>query len=76
MNTDSVNSKRVGFIWHLVRLEKGAAIFLLVVVVTVLAAQVIARYIFRAPISWSEEVARLALIWRPFLGARKSLGWR
>lgn len=32
-------------------------------------AQVVARYIFKSPIAWSEEVIRFALIWCVFLGA-------
>jgi len=42
---------------------------LLMVVVVTLSAQVIARYVFAAPISWSEEVARLALIWLTFVAS-------
>lgn len=51
---------------RLVKGEKLLAVLLLVVVVITLAAQVVARYVFRAPISWSEEAARLALIWLTF----------
>jgi TRAP-type C4-dicarboxylate transport system permease small subunit len=69
MNTDLTESKWMRFTRHLVRLEKTASVSLLVVVVAVLAAQVIARYVFRAPISWSEEVARLALIWLTFVAS-------
>ncbi len=34
-----------------------------------MAAQVFARYVFGAPFQWSEEVARLALIWMTFISA-------
>jgi len=54
---------------RLVSCEKLLAVLLLVVVVMTLAAQVIARYVFRAPISWSEEAARLALIWLTFVAS-------
>lgn len=51
---------------RLVSCEKLVSVLLLVAVVVTLAAQVVARYVFRAPISWSEEAARLALIWLTF----------
>ena len=54
---------------RLVRLEKIMSVLLLVVVVVTLSAQVLARYVFRSPTSWSEEVARLALIWLTFVAA-------
>jgi len=34
-----------------------------------MGAQVFARYFFGAPFQWSEEVARLALIWMTFMAA-------
>lgn len=45
-----------------------AALFLFAIVST-MGAQVFARYFFGAPFSWSEEVARLALIWMTFIAA-------
>ncbi|HIE99119.1 MAG: TRAP transporter small permease [Fuerstiella sp.] len=45
-----------------------AALFLFVIVST-MGAQVFARYFFGAPFSWSEEVARLSLIWMTFMAA-------
>ena len=45
-----------------------AAVFLLVVIIT-MASQVVARYVFGSPFQWSEEVARLALIWMTFVSA-------
>jgi TRAP-type C4-dicarboxylate transport system permease small subunit len=32
-------------------------------------AQVVARYVLKSPLAWSEEVIRFALIWCVFLGA-------
>lgn len=52
-----------------IQFEKTLAVSLLVVVVVTLAAQVIARYVFQSPISWSEEIARLALIWLSFVAS-------
>ena len=43
-------------------------LFLFVILAT-MRAQVFARYFFGAPFQWSEEVARLALIWMTFMAA-------
>ena len=43
-------------------------LFLFVILAT-MGAQVFARYFFGAPFQWSEEVARLALIWMTFMAA-------
>jgi TRAP-type transport system small permease protein len=53
----------------LLRIERLAAAGLLVTILGTMAAQVVARYLFRSPISWSEEWARFALIWLAFLAA-------
>jgi TRAP-type C4-dicarboxylate transport system permease small subunit len=45
-----------------------AGLFLFVILAT-MGAQVFARYFFGAPFQWSEEVARLALIWMTFMAA-------
>ena len=50
-------------------LEQFFAAFALMVIVSAIGAQVFARYFFGAPFSWSEEVARLALIWMTFMAA-------
>lgn len=49
--------------------EKTMAGLFLMVIVSTMAAQVFARYIFGSPFPWSEEVARLALIWMTFISA-------
>ncbi len=49
--------------------EQFLAAIALVVIVSTMGAQVFARYFFGAPFSWSEEVARLALIWMTFMAA-------
>jgi TRAP-type C4-dicarboxylate transport system permease small subunit len=49
--------------------EKTVASLFLLVIVSTMAAQVFARYVFNAPFQWSEEVARLALIWMTFISA-------
>ena len=50
----------------LVELIAAAIMAALVVVVLF---QVIARYVLRIPLSWSEEVARYLLVWGTLLGA-------
>lgn len=49
--------------------EKTIACLFLLTIVSTMAAQVFARYVFGAPFQWSEEVARLALIWMTFISA-------
>ena len=49
--------------------EKTIASLLLLLIVITMASQVFARYVFGAPFQWSEEVARLALIWMTFISA-------
>lgn len=39
-----------------------------------MAAQVAARYVFRSPIAWTEELARFVLIWLAFMGAAFVMG--
>jgi len=41
--------------------------FLVIVALTI--AQVAARYLFERPLTWSEEVSKLLLVWLVFLGA-------
>jgi len=44
-----------------------ASLLSMVVVVTLL--QILLRYLFNAPLVWSEELARLATVWMTFLGS-------
>ena len=44
-----------------------AALLSVVVVVTLL--QIVLRYVFNAPLIWSEELARFLTVWMTFLGA-------
>jgi TRAP-type transport system small permease protein len=62
----STPNRRTGW---LVTIERSLAAFLLLTILGTMSAQVVARYGFRAPISWSEEWARFALIWMAFLAA-------
>ena len=53
----------------LVTIERLLATLLLLTILGTMSAQVVARYVLHAPISWSEEWARFALIWMAFLAA-------
>ena len=53
-------------------LAKMAAILILGVLVLVVLLQVVARYAFSSPPSWTEELARYAMIWAGLLGATLS----
>lgn len=70
--SDSTNEKPLPLAtlvrWMVLGEKTIACLFLLVIVCT-MAAQVFARYVFGAPFTWSEEVARLALIWMTFISA-------
>jgi len=45
----------------------GAIIMFIIIILVFL--QVIARYVFKNPLSWSEELARCSLIWLVMVGA-------
>lgn len=53
----------------LIRVEQFFSVGLLALILVSMGAQVISRYLFRAPLSWSEEVARFAMIWLTFIAA-------
>jgi TRAP-type C4-dicarboxylate transport system permease small subunit len=47
----------------------GAALVCLGLLVVVVGAQVVARYVFAAPPSWTDELARWLMVWSGLLGA-------
>jgi TRAP-type transport system small permease protein len=51
------------------RIERVLAALILVLILVTMVAQVAARYLFRAPFSWSEELCRFSLVWLTFLAA-------
>ena len=54
------------------RVVRWATVSFLVVLVSVVILQVIARYVFASPPAWTEEIARYAMIWSGLLGATMS----
>ena len=50
-------------------LEEYLLVFLMVVEVVVVFAQVVTRYVFHSPLAWSEELARYMFIWLVWIGA-------
>ncbi len=59
------------------RFNRGLEILtatLLLIVVGLVSAQVVARYVFNASLTWSEEAARMTFVYLTFLGAALALG--
>ena len=50
------------------KFEEVFLVILLSVMVVLIFGQVIMRYIFNAPLSWSEELARILFIWVSWIG--------
>jgi TRAP-type transport system small permease protein len=61
---------------RLVKCEELASVFFLAVILIMIAAQVAARYLFRSPITFSEELARFSMIWLAFISATFVLAHR
>ncbi len=59
----------VGFSKSVASLEDIVACALLVLVTVLLLAQVVSRFVAAIPIYWSEEIARLGLVWVSLIGA-------
>lgn len=53
----------------LVMLERAAACTFLVGMLGLIVMQVVSRYIFNTPFTWTEELARFTLLWFTFLSA-------
>ncbi len=54
---------------HFARLEEYLVMILLTIMSFLVIWQVIARFILKAPLSWTEESARYLMVWLTFLGA-------
>lgn len=69
VRNDRLSARLTQWTNGMIRLESWIAVLLLVILLVTMGAQVIARYFWRAPFSWSEELARLAMIWMTFIAA-------
>ena len=56
--------------------EKWAAVLLILVMVTAVTMQVIWRFVLASPLAWTEEAARLAMIWMVFMVVGWAIGNR
>ncbi len=55
------------------RIEEAFLVLVLSTMVAAIGAQVVARYVFNTPFSWSEELARYLFLWVVFLGASQAM---
>lgn len=55
------------------RIEEAFLVLVLTAMVATIGGQVVARYVFNAPFSWSEELARYLFLWVVFLGASQAM---
>ena len=53
--------------WFDEHMEEVLLTLLLVAIACIMLAQIIARYIFRSALSWSDELTRYMLVWAGFL---------
>ncbi|MFU0831469.1 MAG: hypothetical protein ACFWUC_00780 [Oscillospiraceae bacterium] len=54
--------------WILSKIENAVMITTILVMLVVLFAQVLMRYVFNSPLVWSEEVARYLFVYLTFIG--------
>jgi TRAP-type transport system small permease protein len=47
----------------------AACVLLVAVMLATVGGQVVMRYLFNSPLSWSEEMARFAMVWMAFVSA-------
>lgn len=73
----SVNNQRSkGLLRHLMVFERVISCLLLVAVFALVVLQVVTRYVFNSPLSWTEEAARLLMVWLTFIAAVYVAGQR
>ncbi|WP_051297791.1 TRAP transporter small permease [Brevibacterium album] len=53
----------------IIRIERSVAGVFLVGVFVLVLTQVVSRYVFSSPFSWTEELARVVMVWLTFLAA-------
>ncbi|MBR8741810.1 TRAP transporter small permease [Nocardiopsis sp. MG754419] len=60
----------------MVAVERSVLVTVLLATFGLLVLQVLTRYVFAAPLSWTEELARFLLVWLTFLAAGHLAGRR
>lgn len=58
----------------LCRVEGVVMVVWFAVVLVVMACQVVSRYVFNAPLAWSEEFARYSFVWISYIGCAYCVG--
>jgi len=51
------------------KLMDGIAVLCMVLILVLVVAQVVMRYVFNSPLTWSEELAVFVMIWLTFIGS-------
>lgn len=51
------------------KLMDGIAVLCMVMILVLVIAQVVMRYVFNTPLTWSEELAVFVMIWLTFIGS-------
>lgn len=54
---------------RIVQIEEAAVFIILALLVVTLSLQIASRFLFRFPLDWTEELARVAQLWLVFIGA-------
>lgn len=65
----TVQSHRWRPVRVLVHIEEAFGALLLVAIVAFVSLQILGRYVITEPLVWTDEMARLALVWLTFVGA-------
>ncbi len=60
----------------LILLEEVVSVALLAMVLGLMFAQVVARYVFEAPLFWSDEMGRYCYVWLAFIASAALVGKR
>ncbi len=66
---EEIQYSRYNLISIIRKVIKFVILVLFIVIIFSVAYQVISRYVFQAPPSWTEEVARFSLVWLVILGS-------
>ena len=71
-----MSKPKYGFSEHLTVVLESLALVCMAVMTVLIVAQVILRYVFNAPLTWSEELARIVFIYMTFMGIGAAYGRR